>query len=79
MVPSLEGRRGAAARVMARSVVAALPMAVAYYLARLLALARVIGWEALDHAITGKHAPIDGEVPANHEGSHRGILLSQDI
>ncbi len=48
-------------------------------MARLLALARIIGRETLDDAIAGKHAPIDGEVPADHEGSHRGVLLGQGI
>lgn len=63
---------------MARSVVAAFPVTVArsHHMARLLALARVIGWEALDDAIAGKHASVDGKVPAHHEGSHGGVLLS---
>ncbi len=35
--------------------------------------------QALDDAVAGQHAPIDGEVPADHKGTHGGILLGQAI
>ena len=62
-------------------MVAALPVAVAggHYVARFLALARVIGREPLDDAIAGEHAAIDGEVPAHHERPHGGVLLGQGV
>ena len=66
---------------MTRTVVAALPVAVAggHYVARLLALARVIGRKPLDDAIASEHASIDGEVPAYHEGPHGSVLLGQGV
>lgn len=46
---------------------------------RFLAPGRLIGWKALDDPVARKHATIDRKVPANHEGSHGGILLSEMI
>lgn len=82
IVPSLEGRRGAAAGVVTRSVAAfpAVAMTTRDRMARLLALARVIGRrETLDDAISSEHAPIDGKVPAHHKGPHRSVLLGQSV
>ena len=36
-------------------------------------------WQSLDDTIAGKHSTIHREVPADHKGSHGGILLGQDI
>lgn len=48
-------------------------------MAGLLALSRIIGWQALDDTISGKHPPIDGKVPAHHEGPHGSIFLGQGV
>lgn len=48
-------------------------------MAGLLAPAGIIGWETLDDTVTGKHASIDGEIPAHHEGSHSCIFLRQGV
>ena len=78
---SIERGRRTAARVMARPVVvAAFSVAGRCAPTRLLVTpAGVIGWEALDDSIPGEHAPVDREVPADHEGPHGGILLGQSI
>lgn len=47
--------------------------------ATLPAAAGIRGRQTLDNAVTGKHATVDGEVAANHEGTHGGIFLSQEI
>lgn len=39
----------------------------------------VIRRKALDNAVAGEHAAVDGEVAADHEGTHGGILLGQSI
>ncbi|KAK5626215.1 hypothetical protein RRF57_001930 [Xylaria bambusicola] len=48
-------------------------------MARLLAPAGIIGWETLDNAVTGKHASIDGKVPAHHKRSHGRVFLGQGV
>ena len=35
--------------------------------------------EPLDDAVAGEHAAVDGEVPADHKGTHGGVFLRQDI
>lgn len=37
--------------------------------------AGIIGRQALDDPVAGEHAPIDREVPADHEGTHGCVLL----
>lgn len=37
------------------------------------------GRESLDDSVAGEHAAVDGEVPADHEGAHGGVLLGQDV
>lgn len=39
--------------------------------------AGLIRGKALDNPVAGKHASIHGEVPADHEGTHGSVLLSQ--
>lgn len=33
------------------------------------------GGETLDNAVAGQHASVDGEVAADHEGTHGGVFL----
>lgn len=40
-------------------------------------MARLGNRKSLDDTIPGEHASINGEVAADHESSHRGILLCQ--
>lgn len=56
--------------MIGRRVVAAAPPRLA---------GRVICWQSLDDSITGQHAPVDREVPAHHEGTHRCVLLGQGV
>lgn len=35
--------------------------------------------ETLDDAVAGKHASVDREVAADHEGAHGGVFLGQDV
>lgn len=42
-------------------------------------MARFGSRESLDDSVAGEHATIDGEVAANHESPHSGILLRQLI
>lgn len=35
----------------------------------------IIGWQALDNAVAGKHTAVDREVAAHHEGAHGCVLL----
>lgn len=48
-------------------------------MAGLLAPAGIIGRETLDDAVAGKHASIDGKVPAYHKGPHGRIFLGQGV
>lgn len=43
------------------------------------AAVRLRGWEALNNAVAGKHATIDREVSAHHEGPHGRVFLSQEV
>lgn len=40
---------------------------------------RVRSREALDNSVAGKHAAVDGEVSAHHEGAHGRILLGEEV
>lgn len=45
---------------------------------RLLALAaRLGGGHALNDAVASQHAAVDGEVAADHKGTHGGVLLGE--
>jgi hypothetical protein len=39
--------------------------------------AGLLGRQTLDDPVAGEHAPVDGEVPADHKGTHGCILLGQ--
>lgn len=72
----------AAARVVARSsasaaVVGAVARGGVAALSSTAALRR--GREALDDAVAGQHAAVDGEVLAHHEGAHGGVLLGEYV
>jgi hypothetical protein len=41
--------------------------------------ARLIGRQALDNPVAGKHASVDGEVPADHKGTHGCVFLGQRL
>lgn len=68
----------AATRVVARSpTAAAVVRAVSRGGVAALSSATALCWgrEALDNAIAGQHASVDGEVSADHKGTHGGIFL----
>ena len=35
--------------------------------------------EALDDAVAGQHTSVDGEVAADHKGTHGGVFLSEHV
>jgi hypothetical protein len=35
--------------------------------------------QALDDAVAGQHAPVDGKVAAHHKGTHGGVLLGEHV
>lgn len=57
----------------------ATPLAAAAPAALVLGAARLVCGQALNDAVTGQHAAIDGEVAAHHEGSHGRVLLRQRV
>jgi len=37
------------------------------------------GRQSLNNAVSGQHTTVLGEVPAHHEGPHRGVLLRKVV
>lgn len=74
---SLEGGGRAAARVVPGATAGAVAVSGRRMVAALASPAGVICRQALDDAIAGEHAAIDGKVAANHKGTHGCVFLGQ--